>query len=265
MYNSYAKPLFDTSEILALNNAHNYLMHYKKNICKIDFNNYKNIKKKISSLHNNTLVSLPIKEILKKFKYVCIDKHSNEIVNNKTISTKDIDTSIGKLSFCGNNAAQVKYESRLLKMLLEKYFYLLYECKNEPKFNKDCGNGISAVDYISNKIKNESILYLNDFNDKLSNALSITLDKINDIKDHFDNGVIYFKNKPKHNRRYTIKQLFSFFNKINDYGEIFITNDSANIFPYGNKAYEILLKLSGFEIFETNQLGKGLFAKKLSS
>lgn len=264
MHENYVKPIFDTSEILSLADTHKFLTNYKDNICCLDFNNYKKIlKKKLKNLCSGPVISFPIKEILKKFQYACTDTSDNGIVDSQTIDNNLTETSISQLSFCGNNVSQVKYESRLFKMLEENYFYLLYECKNEPKFNEEHSGGITVADYISKKIKNETVLYLNDFNDKHKKAVSTSLDEVNEIHDYFDNGVVYFKNKPKDNRRYIIKQLFSFFNKIKDDGEIFITNESAKILPYSNKAYEILLKLSGFKISDFGQPGKSLFARRL--
>lgn len=217
------------------------------------------------SVDDNILVSLPFKEIFKHiptaFREQCDDTIKNKVIHKGV----NFDTPVGRCYLLGNDAEQVKRDRDLLEVLKSKYFFMLYECKNEPKLMEHKPKGVTAKQFINDHYKFGTILYLTDKNEDYDYVTRTNLAKVEKDLRLYNYGVINFKKKPKINREKLVGKLFAFFDKINVGGQIFIPNESATVFPYGNRGYEILLKLAGFELqFPTDDY-RGLFAKKVKT
>lgn len=108
-----------------------------------------------------------------------------------------------------------------------------------------------------------SMLYINDFNENCDMVKTAKFSEISKQLDNYDFGILNLKKKPKMSREKLVHQFFELCDKIKVSGHIFIPNSCFAIFPYGNKAYELLLKLAGFEIIVPKDGRRGLFAKKI--
>lgn len=263
LFESFVKPIFGHSESSEFVDS----LIFKNNIddredVVFDFY-YKGIAKKICSPEENTVVSFPIKEIVKKFKSFHELIIEEDVIGSKIPKTIDLETHIGKCYFIDEDYRLVNEENNILRMLEKNMFYMLFECKNEKTRKEYKSKGMTAKQFIDKYKVYGSMLYINDFNEKCDYVKTAKFTEITNQLDNYDFGILNLKQNPKMNREKLVHQFFEFCDKVKVSGHIFIPNSCIALFPYGDKAYELLLKLAGYILLIPKDSRRGLFAKKI--
>lgn len=262
LFESFLKPVFGNSETafftdsLFFKNFVNYREEGSLNFY------YKGITKLLYSPNKNVVVSLPIKEITKKLKTFHKLLVDDNLVGKEIPKTIDVNTVIGSCYFMGSEPSEVTQDYDVLRMIEEKYYHMLFECEDEPEGVEYKPKGMTIDEYWYEYIIYGSVLYINDTNEQIKYGRSTKLENVFDELDNYDFGLLNLSKKPNMNREQLVKYLFEFFNKVKISGCVFIPNSCISVFPYGNKAYELLLKLSGFEILIPKDSRRGIFAKR---
>lgn len=204
--------------------------------------------------------SAPLLSLIKRFKSY---HHHIQEFKDVVKPTIDFETLTARVYLQHKCGQIVSDEDRFLRMLNERYFYMLIEAAREPDTSVKKSKGVSAKQYIKDVCEMGTVLYLTDKNEQIPFVKTTNLEKVHKELPDYQFGVINFNKKPKYNRQELVDKMFAFLDKIVVGGQVFIPNQAYQIFPYGTAGYEIILKLAGFKVEIPHDDYRGLFAKKI--
>ncbi|MCQ2792678.1 MAG: ATP-grasp domain-containing protein [Bacilli bacterium] len=241
----------DTDEVL---NALLFPKEFIKNSHKMPTVHKKAYVEIINSPRQAYVKSRPIFSIIKR-----LESFYDTTITIK--NTKELDEPISFVSNCGivhllhHNPNVARSDSYFLEDINKRFFGLLFEDKNHQKEDipPRTTKGATLDQEIPNIIVNGLTLILNDDkNVPMKGAAYATITDLkninNELKD-YAYGVINLKETYDHIlREELVEKFLTFMEKISVGGQIFISERTANIFPYGYDGLKVLLKLTGFKV-----------------
>lgn len=194
--------------------------------------------------------SLPIINIAKRLRSFHAISYN---VNDRPNLTKTVDyETIGGIVYLLHEDHNIAREDNdFLHMMETLYFDLLFEDKKNVKVTRKVKTSkVDAQSVVNFCRKRATTLVLNDDPKIKADFVTITdLAHIEKQVDMFEYGIINLTKEHNEIRRdVLIEKLLIFMDKIRSGGTIYISEDTSNIFPYGSKGLELLLKVAGYTL-----------------
>lgn len=216
---------------------------------------YKTMKKGYCKLivvpHDIDVKSLPIINIAKRLRSFHDISYSSSDRPN-LIKTVDYATIGGIIYLLHDDHNIAREDNDFLHMMETLYFDLLFEGKKKEKkvAKAKTQHTVLAQNIVKHCSKQGTTLVLND-DDKIDCPDTIITD-INHVEKQlnmFQYGVINLTKEHRDiPRDVYIDKILTFMSKIRNGGTILISEETTNIFPYGTKGMELLLKVAGFKL-----------------
>ena len=193
--------------------------------------------------------SLPIINIAKRLRsFLEISYNADD--RPSLTKTVDFETTGGAIYLLHEDYNIAKEDNDFLHMVETLYFDVLFEDKKESAIKKYKSNNVDVQNIVNYCQKRATTLVLNDDDKIKADFVVVTsLDNVEKQVDMFECGIINLTKEHKNIRRdVLIEKLLVFMEKIRTGGTVYISEATFNIFPYGSKGLELLLKVAGYQL-----------------